>query len=60
MQVRLQGALREVMRMPDMVASFEKAGLLPMPGTQEEFTAFVKKDMERWAAVVKAAGIKVD
>ena len=46
--------------MPDMVASFEKAGLLPMPGTQEEFTAFVKKDMERWAAVVKAAGIKVD
>ena len=59
-QVRLQGALREVMRMPEMVASFEKAGLLPMPGTQEEFTAFVKKDMERWAAVVKAAGIKVD
>ena len=31
-----------------------------MPGTQEEFTAFVKKHMERWAAVVKAAGIKVD
>ncbi len=59
-QVRLQGALREVMRMPDLVASFEKAGLLPMAGTQDEFTAFVKKDMERWAAVVKAAGIKVD
>jgi len=26
----------------------------------EEFTAFVKKDMDRWAAVVKAANIKVD
>ena len=59
-QVRLQGALREVMRMPDMIASFDKAGLLPMPGTQDEFTAFVKKDMERWATVVKAAGIKVE
>jgi tripartite-type tricarboxylate transporter receptor subunit TctC len=31
-----------------------------MGGTPEEFTAFVKKDMDRWAAVVKAANIKVD
>ncbi len=59
-QQRLQGALREVLRMPDIQASLDKAGLLPMGGTAEEFTAFVKKDMERWAAVVKAAGIKVE
>ena len=59
-QLRLQTALREVMRMPDIQAGMEKAGLLPMGGTAEEFTAFVKKDMERWAAVVKAAGIKVE
>ena len=59
-QLRLQTALREVMRMPDIQAGMEKAGLLPMAGTAEEFTAFVKKDMERWAAVVKAAGIKVE
>ena len=31
-----------------------------MPGTQEEFTAFVKKHIERYAALMKAAGIKVD
>ena len=59
-QVRLQGALREVMRMPDILASLDRAGLIPMGGTPEEFTAFVKKDMDRWAAVVKAANIKVD
>ena len=59
-QSRLQAGLRDVMRMPDILASLEKAGLLPTPGTPEEFTTFVKKDMERWAAVVKAAGIKVE
>ena len=48
------------MRMPDMISSLDKAGLLPTPGTNEEFIGFVKKDMERWAAVVKAAGIKVE
>ena len=59
-QTRLQAALREVMRMPDILSSLEKAGLLPIGGTPEEFTAFVKKDMERWAAVVKAANIKAE
>lgn len=31
-----------------------------MGGTAEEFTMLVKKDMKRWAAAVKAAGIKVE
>ena len=59
-QARLQAGLRDVMRMPDTIASLDKAGLLPTSGTNEEFIAFVRKDMERWAAVVKAAGIKVE
>lgn len=59
-QARLNGAAREVLRQPEVVASFDKAGLIPIGGTPEEFAAFVKKDMERWAAVVKAAGIKME
>ncbi len=59
-QARLDAASREVLRMPDVVASFEKSGLVPMSGTPQEFTAFVRKDMERWADVVKSAGIKVE
>ena len=58
--MRVQAASRDVLRLPEVVASFEKSGLYAMGGTQEEFTAFVKKDMERWATVVKAAGIKVE
>ena len=59
-QARLHAAVREVLHLPDIVASFDKGGLIPMAGSSEEFAAFVKKDMERWAIVVKAAGIKVD
>jgi tripartite-type tricarboxylate transporter receptor subunit TctC len=59
-QARLTAATREVLRMPDVVAGFDKSGLLPMGGTAEEFAAFVRSDMDRWAKVVKAAGIKVD
>jgi tripartite-type tricarboxylate transporter receptor subunit TctC len=59
-QARLNGALREVMRMPDVAASLDKMGLLPLTMTADEFAAYVRKENERWAAVVKAAGIKPD
>jgi tripartite-type tricarboxylate transporter receptor subunit TctC len=57
---RLQKETAEVLRMPDVLASFEKNGLEAMTTTPEQFTAFVKSDMERWATVVKAANITVD
>jgi tripartite-type tricarboxylate transporter receptor subunit TctC len=30
------------------------------PGTPEQFGAFVKTEMAKWAAVIKRAGIKPD
>jgi tripartite-type tricarboxylate transporter receptor subunit TctC len=59
-QARLNTAFRDALRLPEVVASLDKAGLLPMSAGQDEFAAFVKKETERWAAVVKAAGIKVE
>jgi tripartite-type tricarboxylate transporter receptor subunit TctC len=60
LQARLNGAVREVMRMPDVAASLDKSGLLPLVMTGEEFGVYVRKENERWAAVVKAAGIKAE
>ena len=57
-QARLNGAVREVMRMPEVAASLDKMGLVPLTMSAEEFAAYVRKENERWAAVVKAAGIK--
>jgi tripartite-type tricarboxylate transporter receptor subunit TctC len=59
-QARLNGAVREVMRQPEVAASLDKTGLLPLVMTAEEFHAYVRKENERWAAVVKAAGIKAE
>jgi len=60
LQNRLNGAVREVMRLPDIAANLDKSGLLPLTMTAEEFHAFVRKENERWAAVVKAAAIKLE
>jgi tripartite-type tricarboxylate transporter receptor subunit TctC len=59
-QTRLNGAIRDVMKMPEIVASLDKSGLIPLTMTADEFAAYVKKENERWAAVVKAAGIRVE
>jgi tripartite-type tricarboxylate transporter receptor subunit TctC len=34
--------------------------LEPAPGTTEEFAGQLKREVERWAAVVKKAGVKLD
>lgn len=39
---------------------FASGGLEPAPGTPEQFTAILKRDVERWAKVVKQAGVKID
>ena len=43
-----------------MAASLDKSGLVPLTMTTDEFAAYVRKENERWAAVVKAAGIKAE
>ncbi len=57
-QARLNGAVRDVMKLPEVAAGLDKTGLIPLTMSAEEFAAYVKKENERWAAVVKAAGIK--
>jgi tripartite-type tricarboxylate transporter receptor subunit TctC len=59
-QNRLNGALRDVMDMPEVVTSLGRSGLIPLTMTADEFVAYVRKDSDRWAAVVRAAGIKAE
>ena len=57
---RIHAETGQVLRMPETVASFAAQGLQPMIRTQEQFAAFVKADIEKWAVVVKASGAKLD
>lgn len=59
-QTRLNGAVRDAMRMPEVAASLDKSGLVPLIMTTDEFAAYVRNENERWAAVVKAAGIRLE
>jgi tripartite-type tricarboxylate transporter receptor subunit TctC len=47
-----------VLNLPDVKASLSAQMIFPAPGTSEAFGKFIREDTERWARVVKAAGIK--
>ncbi len=38
----------------------DQQGLIPIGSTPEELRAHFKSEMEKWAPVIKAAGIKVE
>jgi tripartite-type tricarboxylate transporter receptor subunit TctC len=57
---RMHAVASDILRQPDMVANLSKQGLQPTYRSPEEFAAFIKSDMERWAAVVKSANITLD
>ena len=57
---RIHAAVTEILQQPDTLASLSRQGLQPTVRTAEEFDAFIKADMARWAVVVKAADIKPD
>jgi len=55
----LNTAINKVIEKPDVKAAWLKQGAIPMAKSPEEFDAFLKKDIEKWANVVKVSGAKV-
>jgi tripartite-type tricarboxylate transporter receptor subunit TctC len=57
---RIHSDTAAVLRLPEIVSSLSNQGLQPLSKSQEEFVAFIRSEMEKWAIVVKASGAKVD
>lgn len=57
---RVNSALVQTIKTPDMQAQFIKLGADPVGSSVEEFAAFVKRDMEKYEKVVRISGAKVD
>ena len=57
---RLNDVLVKVVRAPETRAQFEALGADPVGSSPEEFAAFIRKETEKYAKIVKLSGAKVD
>lgn len=57
---RLQSALQKIAASTEFRKKALELDLIPTGGTAEDFRTFLAKDYEKWGAVVKRAGIRLD
>jgi tripartite-type tricarboxylate transporter receptor subunit TctC len=57
---RLNAELKKIVLSPAMTEKFKTLGIEAVTGTPQEFATYIRSEMEKWRAVVRAADIKVD
>jgi tripartite-type tricarboxylate transporter receptor subunit TctC len=55
---KLNAAANAAMKDPGLLARYKQLSLTPGGGTPAEMTAFIQKETDRWAQVIKSAGIQ--
>jgi tripartite-type tricarboxylate transporter receptor subunit TctC len=55
---RLNREIVEILNSKEVVDSLAKVSMFPAPTTPDEFTAYIRAELKKWAPVVKQAGIK--
>jgi tripartite-type tricarboxylate transporter receptor subunit TctC len=55
----LNNAINKVINLPEVKAAWLQQGAIPLVKTPEEFDAYLRKDIEKWADVVKVSGAKI-
>jgi tripartite-type tricarboxylate transporter receptor subunit TctC len=57
---KLNAALNDSLNAADIKATLAKLGADPRGGSPQDFAALIAEETPRWAAVVKAAGVRID
>lgn len=57
---RLHAEIAKVLRTPSVATQLTSQGIDPVGDSPAQFSAFIKADSEKWARVIRAAGIKPD
>ena len=57
---RLNAEVAKVLNAADVRENWSKQGAVPMSMSIEQFDKFLREDIAKWAAVVKATGMKVE
>jgi len=55
----LNTAINKVINLPEVKAAWLQQGAIPLVKTPQEFEAYLRKDIEKWADVVKVSGAKI-
>ncbi len=55
----LNSNINKVLNNPEVKATWLKQGAIPLVKTPEEFDAYLRKDIEKWANVVKVSGVQI-
>ena len=56
---RLSTEIAKIVQMPDVKARLRSDGAEPIGNTPEQYVAYIKSEIEKWAGVATSAGIKV-
>jgi tripartite-type tricarboxylate transporter receptor subunit TctC len=56
----LAGEMKKSLARPQTQERMKTLGAITVADTPAEFAAFLKKDYERWARVIKASGVKAE
>jgi len=57
---RLHAEVARIVALPETVKHLDNAGLTAASSTPAELGTFIRREIEKWTKVVKAAGIKAD
>jgi tripartite-type tricarboxylate transporter receptor subunit TctC len=57
---KLNSEIRKAVDSPDLRKAWAEQGAVPMTMTPDEFTKFMREDIEKWARIVKISGAKPD
>jgi tripartite-type tricarboxylate transporter receptor subunit TctC len=57
---RLNAELVAILRDPDILARFKQLSTDPVGNSPEDFAAFVRAELDKYARIIRAAGIRLD
>ena len=55
---KVAAAAHQAMHAPEAIATLRKQGYEPLDAGPDEFTAFIKSEIDRWSGVARASGLK--
>ena len=57
---RINADVNKALATPAVMEAFQKGGIASLPGTPEQFAAFIQSEIAKYGAVIRAANIKAD